>query len=62
MSMIFHYKRTSLSPRSSGVVSTKQNENFNLQLPAMFAFLLFHKSGLVKSYSSSEDVIAYKIS
>jgi hypothetical protein len=36
--------------------------NFNFQLPAMFVFLDFHKSGLIKSCLSFEDLSAYQVS
>jgi hypothetical protein len=35
---------------------------FNIQLPAMFAFLVFCKSGITKSCFSIEDLSVYKIS
>jgi hypothetical protein len=38
-----------------------QNVNFKFQPPAMFPFLVFRKSGPIKSFSSSEDLSEYKI-
>jgi hypothetical protein len=34
----------------------------NIELPAMFVFLVFQKRGLIKSCSSSEALSAYRIS
>jgi hypothetical protein len=34
--------------------------NFKFQLPIMFVFLVFHKSGLIKNRSFSEDLSADK--
>jgi hypothetical protein len=39
-----------------------QNVNFKFQKPAMFLFFVFHKSGLIKSCSSSEDLSEHKMS
>jgi hypothetical protein len=46
----------------SRVVSMKRNMNFNIQPPTMFIFVVFHKTGLVESCSSFEDLSAYKMS
>jgi hypothetical protein len=46
----------------SRIFAIKQNINFKFQLPAMFVFFVFHKNGLYKSCSSSEDLSEYKIS
>jgi hypothetical protein len=44
------------------VVSTEQNANFNVQLQAIFVFLVFRKSGLLERRSSFEELSAYKVS
>jgi hypothetical protein len=63
MSMIFHCTKIDLSKcNSSLVVSIKQNFYFYFQLPAMFVFLFFRKSYLIKRCSSSEGLSVYKIS
>jgi hypothetical protein len=36
--------------------------NFNIKTAAMFVFFVFDKNGLIKSYSSFEDLSVYKIS
>jgi hypothetical protein len=36
--------------------------NFDIQLAAMFVFLVFDKNGIIKSCSSFEDLSVYKIS
>jgi hypothetical protein len=36
--------------------------NFNIQTAAMFVFFVFDKNGLIKSCSSFEDLLVYKIS
>jgi hypothetical protein len=62
MSMISYYTKVHLSKSSgSWVVSTKQTMNFNIQTAAMFVFFVLDKNGLVKSYSSFEDLSVYKI-
>jgi hypothetical protein len=43
-------------------VALRQNFNVKYQLPAMFAFFVFRKNGLIKSCSSSEDISEYKTS
>jgi hypothetical protein len=63
MSMISYYTRVHLSKcNGSWVVSTKQTMNFNIQTAAMFVFFVFDKNGLIKSYSSFEDLSVYKVS
>jgi hypothetical protein len=63
MSMISYYTNVHLS-KCNGlrVVSTRQTMNFNIQTAAMFVFFVFGKNGLIKSYSSFEDLSVYKIS
>jgi hypothetical protein len=62
-SMISYYTKVHLSTcKGSWFVSTKQNMNFNIQTAAMFVFFVFNKHGLIKSYSSFEDLSVYKIS
>jgi hypothetical protein len=52
MSMIFHYTELHLPKcNASGVAFIKWNVNFNFQLPMMFIFLVFSKSGHIKSCS-----------
>jgi hypothetical protein len=53
--------QTSSECDGSRVVSIKQNVNFKFQLPAIFIFLDFCKSGFIKSCSSSEDLSAHTI-
>jgi hypothetical protein len=36
--------------------------NFNIQTAAMFVFFVFDKNGLIKSCSSFEDLLVYKMS
>jgi hypothetical protein len=43
-----------------GVVSIKQNIDFNFQPSSMLVLLAFHKNGLIKSCSSFEDLSALK--
>jgi hypothetical protein len=62
MSMISHCTRLRLYKcNGSWVVSLKQNVRFNLELTAMFLFLVFGKGGLIKSFSSSDDLSDVKI-
>jgi hypothetical protein len=62
MSMISYYTNVHLFKcNGSLVVSTKQTMNFNIQMAAMFVFFVFDKNGLIKSYSSFEDLSVYKI-
>jgi hypothetical protein len=61
--MISYYTKVHLSKcNGSWVVSTKQTMNFNIQLVAMFVFLVFDKNGLIKSCSSFEDLSVFEIS
>jgi hypothetical protein len=61
--MIYYYAKVHLSNcNGSWVVFTKQNMNFNIQTAAMFVFFVFDKNGLIKSCSSFEDLLVYKIS
>jgi hypothetical protein len=53
----FHFSKSS----GSRVVSIKQNVNFNFQPPAMFIFLDFHRSGVIKSCLFLDDLSAHKI-
>jgi hypothetical protein len=53
---------SSISTTVNEFFFVKGNVNFNFQPPAIFVFLVFRKSGLIKSCSSSEDLPAYKIS
>jgi hypothetical protein len=60
MSMISYYTRIHLSKcNGSWVVSTKRTMNFNIQMAAMFVFFLSDKNGLIKSFSSFEDLSVY---
>jgi hypothetical protein len=40
----------------------KTNYEFSIQTAAMFVFYVFDKNGLIKSCSSFEDLLVYKIS
>jgi hypothetical protein len=63
MSMISYYTKVNLSKcNGSWVVSTKQIMNFYIQTAAMFVFFVFDKNDLIKSCSSFEDLLVYKIS
>jgi hypothetical protein len=62
MFTIFHCTTLHLFKwNSSWIVSIKQNVNFKFQLPNMFIFVRFCKSGPVKSCSSSQDLWACNI-
>jgi hypothetical protein len=61
--MTSYYTKVNLSKcNGSWVVSTKQTMNFNIQTAAMLVFFVFDKNGLIKSFSSFEDLSVYKIS
>jgi hypothetical protein len=61
--MISYFTKVHLSKcNGSWVLCTKQTMNFNIQTAAMFVFIAFEKNVLIKSYSSFEDLSAYKIS
>jgi hypothetical protein len=62
MSMIFHCPILRLSKGSGLWRLRKQNVNLNFQLPVMTPPFFCCKSGIIKIYSSSEDLSAYKIS
>jgi hypothetical protein len=63
MSIIFYYTKVHLSKcNGSWGASTKLTMNFNIQLSAMFVFLVFDKNGLIKGCSSFEDLSVFKIS
>jgi hypothetical protein len=55
-------KPNSFKGNVSWIVSIKQNMNVNFQQPVMFVFLVFPKNGLIKSFSSFQDLSACKIS
>jgi hypothetical protein len=61
MSKNFHCTKLHLYKcNGSWVVSIRQNMNFNFQLPSPFVFLVSQENGLIKSWSSFEDLSAYK--
>jgi hypothetical protein len=63
MLMIFHFTKLRLSKcNGSWVASIKQNVNFKFQPLAMFIFLVYRKSSIIKSCSSSEDLSSYNVS
>jgi hypothetical protein len=62
MSMTFQGTKLHLSKcNGPRVLSVKLNMYFNIQQPTMFVFLVYHKSGITKSCSSSKDLSAYTI-
>jgi hypothetical protein len=66
MSVIFHFTKLRSSKWCNGswVISIKQNVNFQIHPPAMFVYFsfVFRKSDIIQSFSSSEDLSAYKVS
>jgi Golgi nucleoside diphosphatase len=60
MFMISYYTKVHKC-NGSGIFSTKQTMNFNIQTAAMLVFFVFDKNGLTKSCSSFEDLSVYKI-
>jgi hypothetical protein len=61
--MISYYTTVNLSKcNGSGIISTKQTMNFNIQTAAMFVFFVSDKNGVIKSFWSFEDLSVYKIS